>query len=93
MFVIEITYIRPLDEVERHIEAHRQFLKQHYDSGVFIMSGVKVPRDGGVIIANGHAKADIEAIMVTDPFAKQKLANYTMTQFDASRHQIENFIT
>lgn len=92
MFVVEITYLRPLDDVERHIEEHRQFLKQHYAEGTFLMSGAKVPRDGGVIIANGNNPAELEAILAADPFAIHNVASYRLVQFEARVHQLENFI-
>lgn len=91
MFVIEVTYVCPLEMVEPYIEGHRQFLDENYKNGNFVMSGVKVPRDGGIIIANGDDKAVIEQIVAQDPFAQHKLARYDITQFDASKHKIENF--
>ena len=35
--------------------AHVAFLKKHYASGHFLVSGRKIPRDGGIIIAAGSA--------------------------------------
>ncbi|RSS96661.1 hypothetical protein EF903_02970 [Streptomyces sp. WAC05292] len=55
MFVMELTYIAPLEAVEEQLDAHMAWLDAHYASGVFLASGRKVPRDGGIILAAGSA--------------------------------------
>lgn len=47
MFIVSLTYKRPLSEVDQHLEAHVAYLKQQYGDGHFIASGRKVPRTGG----------------------------------------------
>lgn len=49
------------------------------------MSGRKVPRDGGIIVAVGANRADIEAIIKEDPFVIAGLADYRTVQFRASQ--------
>jgi uncharacterized protein YciI len=39
--VISLTYIVDLTTVETQLEAHREFLRQHYETGVFLASGPK----------------------------------------------------
>ena len=53
MFVILLTYIKPLDEVDALMRKHMAWLNSHYDDGTFVVSGRQIPRTGGVIIANG----------------------------------------
>jgi uncharacterized protein YciI len=53
MFVIELTYRVDLAEIDAHVAAHVIFLKKYYASGNFLVSGRKVPRDGGIIVAVG----------------------------------------
>lgn len=36
MFIINLTYQKNLTEVEKHLEAHIQFLDTYYASGYFI---------------------------------------------------------
>jgi uncharacterized protein YciI len=52
MFIVSLTYKRPLEEVYRHLDAHVAYLKQEYANGSFIASGRKVPRTGGIILCN-----------------------------------------
>ena len=44
MFIVNLTYIKSLDEVEKHLEKHIDFLNQYYTKGHFIASGRKNPR-------------------------------------------------
>ena len=50
MYLIILTYQKDLNEVEKHLEAHRAYLDKHYASGYFVASGAQVPRTGGVIL-------------------------------------------
>jgi len=49
------------------------------------MSGRKVPRNDGIIIAQATDKNTIEKIMEQDPFYKNKLADFTVTAFLANQ--------
>ena len=85
MFVIELTYKVPLATIDATMAAHMRFLKKHYASGTFLMSGRKVPRDGGIIIAVGKNRVDIEAIVRDDPFVSLGLADVRVIEFRASQ--------
>ena len=68
MFVIELIYKVGLAEIDAHMAAHVMFLKKYYASGNFLVSGRKIPRDGGIILAVGKSRRHIEAIVEEDPF-------------------------
>ena len=51
MFVIELTYKASLAEIDASMAAHVKFLKKYYAAGNFLVSGRKIPRDGGIILA------------------------------------------
>ncbi|MES2299330.1 MAG: YciI family protein [Pseudomonadota bacterium] len=81
MFVISLTYLKPLEQIEAQLGAHRDFLRQQYGMGIFLMSGRKVPRDGGVILADAETREEIEAVIRLDPFHAGGLARYDITEF------------
>ena len=85
MFVIELIYKVELAQIDARMKAHMQYLKKHYDAGTFVISGRKVPRDGGIIIATGDDRDAIEAIIREDPFVVHGLAEYRIVQFRASQ--------
>ena len=78
MLLILLNYLKPLDEIDRLIPAHRQFLERHYASGHFLLSGRKDPRTGGVILVRGMERSELDAILVQDPFSVDKAADYTI---------------
>lgn len=85
MFVIELIYTAPLEVIDAHMTAHVGFLKQYYASGHFLLSGRKIPRDGGIIMAVGTSRREIEAIVQEDPFVTAGLADYRIVEFRASQ--------
>jgi uncharacterized protein YciI len=85
MFVIELVYKADLAEIDAHMAAHMRFLKKHYASGSFLVSGRKIPRDGGIILAVGTSRARIESIVREDPFVARGLADFPVIEFRASQ--------
>ena len=86
MFVIELTYTAPLTEIDAHMRAHMKFLNKYYASGHFLISGRKIPRDGGIILAVGESREQIEAIVSEDPFCARRLAKFRVIEFRGSQH-------
>jgi uncharacterized protein YciI len=85
MFVIELIYKAPLGEIDASMAAHVKFLKKYYAAGIFLVSGRKIPRDGGIILATGKSREDIEAIVREDPFCARGLADVRIIEFRASQ--------
>jgi len=86
MFIIELIYKADLSRIDAHMRAHMTFLKKFYRSGNFLVSGRKVPRDGGIIVAVGKSRLEVEAIVRQDPFCKEGLADFRIIEFRASQH-------
>jgi uncharacterized protein YciI len=61
MFIVTLTYQRPLQEIDALMARHVVWLKRHYKSGIFIASGRQVPRRGGVILARSGNRTALEA--------------------------------
>ena len=76
MFVIEIIYKASLAEIDAHMAAHVKFLKKYYAAGNFLVSGRKIPRDGGIIVAVGPSRERMQAIIEEDPFHARGLADF-----------------
>jgi uncharacterized protein YciI len=85
VFVIELRYKVELAEIDAHMKAHVAFLKKYYAAGNFLVSGRKIPRDGGIILAVGRDRAQIEAIIREDPFHVHGLADFRIIEFRASQ--------
>jgi uncharacterized protein YciI len=85
MFVIELTYKAALPEIDTSMAAHVRFLKKHYAAGTFVLSGRKIPREGGIILAVSRSREEIEAVIREDPFYTRGLADFRIIQFRASQ--------
>ena len=86
MFVVLLTYVKPLSEVDRHMRAHVKFLAEHYAAKTFIASGRQVPRTGGVILARASSKESLNEIMENDPFCRAGVATFEIVEFRTSQH-------
>ncbi|NVK38153.1 MAG: YciI family protein [Gammaproteobacteria bacterium] len=85
MFVVSLTYKVDLTEVDKHISDHVAYLEKYYGEGNFIASGRKVPRTGGVILAQAESREKLNAILQEDPFYKADVATYEVTEFVPSK--------
>jgi uncharacterized protein YciI len=85
MFLLELTYTADLARIDAAMKAHMRWVNAHYAAGHFLVSGRKIPRDGGVIIATGPSREAIEAIANEDPFVRQGLATVRVVEFRASQ--------
>src|SRR3954463_4211564 len=63
MFIVTLTYLKPVEEIDALMDAHVAWLKRHYDEGLFIASGRRVPRTGGVILARSGDEAALRAAL------------------------------
>ncbi|MGW5671691.1 YciI family protein [Micromonospora sp. NPDC003776] len=85
MFVVTLSYLTDLDQVDAALPDHLAWVERQYADGVFLASGRKVPRTGGVILAAGLDRAELDRRLATDPFAERGVAAYEVTEFVAGR--------
>lgn len=85
LFIISLTYWVQLEKIDAAMPGHIAYLHRHYKKGDFLVSGRKVPRTGGIIIARGADRMTIEKIVKEDPFVKKGLAGVDIMEFSASQ--------
>ena len=85
MFIIELIYKADLEQIDAHMAAHMKYLKKYYAAGNFLVSGRKIPRDGGIIVAVGKSREDVETIAREDPFHVHGLADFRVIEFRPSQ--------
>ncbi|RST46918.1 YciI family protein [Variovorax sp. DXTD-1] len=81
MFIVTLTYIRPLEELDALMDGHMTWLRKHYASGLFVASGRQVPRKGGVILARSGDRAALDAVLARDPFVQSGAASTHVIEF------------
>lgn len=87
LFIIELTYKVPLEAADKYIDEHKIFLKKYYQNQVFVLSGRKSPRTGGIIIAKGKSRTTIEEIMQKDPLVINNIADFSIVEFNPNLSQ------
>jgi uncharacterized protein YciI len=85
VFILLLTYVKPTEEVDALMRDHMAWLNEHYDAGRFLVSGRRVPRTGGVIVAHGDDREAMEAIAASDPFVTGGVATCEVIQFRDSQ--------
>jgi uncharacterized protein YciI len=83
-FIISLTYIAPIDEVDALMNDHVAWLKANHKDGHFIGWGRKVPREGGIILATGESRDDIAALAARDPFVAGGVAEAEVIEWAPS---------
>lgn len=84
MYVLTLTYIVPLEEVDRVRDAHMAWIGEQYEAGRFLASGAKVPRNGGVILARQMDRDELDDVIASDPFTREGVAAYDVVEFRAT---------
>ncbi|KAB0573926.1 GTP cyclohydrolase [Ideonella dechloratans] len=85
MFIVLLHYLQPLAVVEKHLAEHRKYLDRHFSLGHFVTSGPQVPRIGGVILARGLSRPELDGVLAEDPFYREKVAQYQVIEFEPNR--------
>lgn len=81
MFIAILTYKKPLSEVDKYLQAHREYLAENYAAGNFIASGPQTPRVGGVIMMRAASREAVDALIKQDPFHINGIADYQIVEF------------
>ena len=87
MFIFKLTYKKALKYVEQHLAAHRAYLDKFYNAGSLVASGPHEPITGGVILCNVRTLEEARNIISQDPFFKEDIADYAITQKTSRKHQ------
>ncbi len=89
MFIVQLTYKTPLSEVDKYLQAHREFLDYYYKQGLLLVSGPMKPRTGGIIIALTQDRAYLESILKQDPYHLAEITSYQLIEFTPVKHRDE----
>ncbi len=89
MFIIDLHYIVPLEQLDAHMTEHVKYLHKYYKQNVFLASGRKVPRTGGIILALAPSREAVDEIIKEDPFYIHQLAKFSVTEFLTSQSHPE----
>ena len=75
MYVILLRFAENRDRAKAHLQAHKAWLKQGFDDGVFLLAGSLRPDLGGAILAGDIPRPQIEARVAADPFVAEAVVS------------------
>lgn len=82
MFVLLGRYVKPVDEVERHLDAHREWVRDNAQAGRIVAAGREVPLQGGILIATGVTRDEVDAMIAADPYITEGVAEYDVREYE-----------
>lgn len=89
MFIIILNYKKSLADIERYLAEHRAFLDSGYRDNLFVASGPKNPRTGGIIISQLKNREQLENILKQDPFNINDVADYEIIEFSPTKYHTD----
>lgn len=89
MFIVQLNYQCDPNEIDKYLQAHRDFLDYHFKQGLFLAAGHLKPRTGDIIIALTNDRKQLESVLQEDPYYLADLAHYTLTEFTPASHRDE----
>lgn len=86
MYLVLVTYIKPIEDVDKHLANHRAYLDKFYATGNLICSGPQNPRTGGLLLANFPSTDDVWNFIHKDPFYINGIATYEVIEFNPVKY-------
>lgn len=80
--VLTITYLQPLDVIDRTRPAHLQWLTDEVAAGRILLAGRVESQDGAVLIAAEMPAAEADAVAASDPYTQAGVVRYDRVSFN-----------
>lgn len=85
MFAIFLKFAENRAKAPVFMDAHKAWIKQGFDDGVFLMVGSLQPNLGGAVLAHGVSRDDIETRVNDDPFVFEGIVTAEILEISPAR--------
>lgn len=85
MFIILLRFSENRAPAGDHMDGHRDWLKQGFDEGVFLLAGTLKQDQGGGILAQAGSRKEIAARVQADPFVVADVVTAEILELDPAR--------
>lgn len=89
MFIVMLTYKKPLEIIDQYLAAHRAYLDEGYAKNFLIASGPKNPRTGGVLISQLKNREQLENFLQQDPFSMNDVIDFEIIEFTPVKYHAD----
>ena len=84
LYSVILTYIRPIEEVQSHLDSHRDWLIEYSKKGNIIVAGPLEDRTGGAVLACCKDRAELDDMLARDSFHVHRLVTYDVRAFSVA---------
>lgn len=85
MFIVFLRFAARRDQASRLMQAHKEWIQQGFDDGVFLLAGGIQPQAGGALLAHGVSMAALEERMQRDPFVAENVVQVEIAEVSPSK--------
>lgn len=85
MFAIFLKFAENRAKAPEFMDAHKAWIKQGFDDGVFLMVGSLQPNMGGAVLAHGVSRDEIEVRVNEDPFVAEDIVTAEILEISPAR--------
>ena len=85
MFAIFLKFAENRSKATEFMDAHKAWIQQGFDDGVFLMVGSLQPNMGGAVLAHGVSRDEIEARVNEDPFVTEDIVTAEILEISPAR--------
>lgn len=81
--------MKDLQEVDKYLIQHREYLELGYQKGYLIASGPQNPRTGGVLLSQLKDRKILDDFLAHDPFSIHGIGKYEVIEFTPVKYHPE----
>jgi len=85
MFVVLLRFSGNKGQAGRFMEAHKSWIKDGFDDGIFLLAGSLQPHLGGGILAHNTSLSDLQSRVNADPFVAEDVVSAEILEITPSR--------
>lgn len=80
--ILTLRYVRPAEQVQAHLDTHRQWLARHIRAGRILAAGPAPDQTGGLVLASCSDRAELDEMVAEDPFVVHQVAEASVQSFE-----------
>ncbi|WP_241235321.1 YciI family protein [Xanthomonas euvesicatoria] len=82
LHLITLTYRVAPPALAAHLDAHKQWLREHIDTGLFLAAGPSADGLGGIVLAHHTDASALDRVVAQDPFVLHQLVDVGIRRFE-----------
>ncbi|MBC3810165.1 YciI family protein [Undibacterium aquatile] len=90
LFAITLNYLRPPEDIQTQLDAHKAWLVQYIQTGNILFAGPLHSKAGGFVLAHASDQINIQNMIAEDPFYVHNLVSFDV-QATEPAIRAENF--